>query len=117
MSTARCLEYWLGRDLLASKAVEENIIKKARSAMCHGENFQGDLNPVSTKSIIDTCVMSILLFGSENWILIESLLHKLEAFLGEIAKRALKWPQHLSNTCEYGSNEVENPVSEIKFST
>lgn len=100
VSTAKCLGYWWGRDLLASKSVEENIKKARRAFFSYGSigAFQGDLNPLSTKSIIDSCVMPILLFGSENWILTESLLNKLEAFLGELAKRALKWPQHLSNT-------------------
>ena len=50
--------------------------------------FQGDLNPLSSKSIIDSCVMPVLLFGSENWILSDTLQCKLEAFLGELAKRA-----------------------------
>ena len=38
--------------------------------------------------------MLILLFGSENWIVSGSILEQLESFLGELAKRALKWPRH-----------------------
>ena len=57
--------------------------------------------------------MPILLFGSENWILTESLLHKLEAFLGELAKRALKWPQHLSNSCAILALDMETMKSRI----
>ena len=100
VSTAKCLGYWWGRDLFASKSIYENTKKARRAFFSYGSigAFQGDLNPLSSKSIIDTCVMPILLFGSENWILSDTLLCKLEAFLGELSKRALKWPMHLSNT-------------------
>ena len=42
--------------------------------------------------------MPILLFGSENWTVSGGILEQLESFLGELAKRALKWPKHFSNT-------------------
>ena len=43
--------------------------------------------------------LNIILLGCENWILSETYLHTLEAFLGELAKRALKWPhQYLCNS-------------------
>ena len=69
--------------------------------------FHVKLNPISGKTIFDTCVIPILLFGSENWILTDPLVDQLEAFQGEIGKRifklskfhltisirlALKWP-------------------------
>ena len=57
--------------------------------------FQGGLNPLSTGSIIQTCVMPVLMYGSENWLL---TINQLDSFLGEMAKRALKWPRHFSNT-------------------
>ena len=115
VSTAKCLGYWWGRDLLASKSIEENIKKARRAFFSYGSigAFQGDLNPLSSKSIINSCVMPILLFGSENWILTESLLHKLEAFLGELAKRALKWPQHLSKTAAILALDMETMRSRI----
>ena len=101
VSTVKCLGYWWSWDLFASKSIDENIYKARRAFFCYGSigAFQGDLNPLSSKAIIDTCVMPILLFGSENWILSDSLMYKLEKFLGELSKRALKWPKHLSNTC------------------
>ena len=115
VSTAKCLGYWWGRDLLASKSIEENIKKARRALFSYGSigAFQGDLNPLSSKSIINSCVVPILIFGSENWILTESLLHKLEAFLGELAKRALKWPQHLSNTAAILALDMETMRSRI----
>ena len=95
VATAKCLGYWWGRDLFATKSIEENVKKARQAFFSYGSMgaFQGDLNPLSSKSIIESCVMPNLLFGCENWILSETCLHTLEAFLGELAKRALKWPQ------------------------
>ena len=60
--------------------------------------FQGDLSPLSSRSVVETCVMPVLLFGSENGLLNRAMISSLEAFRGEIAKRILKWPRHHSNT-------------------
>ena len=100
VSTVKCLGYWWSWDLFASKSIDENIYKARRAFFCYGSigAFQGDLNPLSSKAIIDTCVMPMLLFGSENWILSDSLMYKIEIFLGELSKRALKWPKHHYNT-------------------
>ena len=38
------------------------------------------------------------LYSSENWILTENCQDHLTSFLGEIVKRALKWPKHFSNS-------------------
>ena len=105
----------MGRDLFASKSIEENIKKARKAFFGYGSigAFQDDLNPLSSKSIINTCVMPVLLFSSENWILTEALLHKLEAFLGELAKKALKWPRHLSNTAAILALDLETMKSRI----
>ena len=42
--------------------------------------------------------MPVLLYGSENWVMTENLLGKLESFQAELVKRILKWPKHFSNT-------------------
>ena len=97
---AKSLGYWWERDLLANCCVEQNI-RKARSCFFHYGSlgsFQGDINPLSTKSVIDTCVMPVLLYACENWVLTDALLRKLACFLGWAAKRALKWPVQYSNT-------------------
>ena len=51
--------------------MEENIKKERRSFFHYGAlgDFQGDLNPLSTGSVLETCVMPVLMYGSENWIL------------------------------------------------
>ena len=51
-------------------------------------------------------MMPVLLYGSENWILTEALLKKLEAFQGELVKRVLKWPKHHSNTAAIATLDV-----------
>ena len=99
-STGKCLGYWWSGDLGAGSAVHENITKARRAFFQLGSLgvFHGDLSPLSTRSVIKTCVLSVLLYGSENWVLSDSLYLKLDKFLGELAKRALKWPKYLSNT-------------------
>ena len=80
--------------------LEENIRRASKSFFHYGSlgAFQGDLSPLSLRSIIETCVMPILLFSSENWIVSGDNLEQLESFLGEFAKSALKWPKHFSNS-------------------
>ncbi len=60
----KCLGYWWKGDLSA--------IKKARRAFFHYGSigaFQGDICPVSSSSILESCVMPVLLYGCENWII------------------------------------------------
>ena len=98
--SGKCLGYWWLGDLSANKSVDENIKKARRTFFHYGSlgSFQGDLNPLSTGSIIQTCVMPVLLYGCENWVLSDKSITQLQSFLGEMAKRALKWPRHFSNT-------------------
>ena len=51
--------------------MEENI-RKAHCAFFHFGSigvFQGDISPMSSKEVIESCVMPVLFYGSENWIL------------------------------------------------
>ena len=88
----KCLGYWWSWDLSATKAVDEAIKKARRAFFAYGTMgaFQGKLNPLSGKTIFDTCVVPILLFRSKNWILTDSQLDHLEAFQGEIGRRILR---------------------------
>ena len=52
--------------------------------------FQGDQNLLSGKAIFEMCVVPTLLYGCENWILIEDMLLSLESFQEEIGMRILK---------------------------
>ena len=77
--------------MLATRAITENIKKARRAFFAYGSigAFQGDLSPLSSRSVVETCVMPVLLFGSENWLLDRAMISSLEAFQGEIAKRIL----------------------------
>ncbi len=71
----KCLGFWWKGDLLATRAVEENI-SKARRAFFHCRSicaFNGDLSPLSSRQVLEMCVMPFLLYGSENWITTENL--------------------------------------------
>ena len=96
----KCIGYWWRGDLLATRAIDDNMRKARRAFFLFGSIgvFHGDLSPLSSVSILETCVILILLYGSENWIMTESLMKSLESFQGELAKRILKWPKHHLNT-------------------
>ena len=47
--------------------------------------------------IIDTCVIPILLYGAENWMLTDQLVAKLESFQAEFGKRFLKLSKFTTN--------------------
>ena len=52
--------------------------------------FQGQISPLSGRSIFEQCVIPIFLYGSENWFLTEPLLRMFEAFQEEIGRRILR---------------------------
>ena len=48
--------------------------------------------------MLECCVIPILLYEAENWIMAEHLWQKLESFQARLVKRMLRWPEHHSNT-------------------
>ena len=44
--------------------------------------FQGDTSPLSCKEVIEMCVMPILLYSVESWIVKDGVLKNLESFQG-----------------------------------
>ena len=65
--------------------IEHNIIIKARKAFfAYGSIgvYQGAISPPSCRSVVETCVMPIFLYGCENWSLCDSSLKVLNSFLG-----------------------------------
>ena len=98
--TAKCLGYiWKGS--FSSKPMIESNISKARKAFfSYGSigAFQGDLSPLSCRSVVETCICPILFYGSENWFLNDAVLNLLHSLLGELSKRILRLPKWYLNT-------------------
>ena len=96
----KCLGYvWRG-NLSAVQMVEYNCSKARRAFFVYGGigGFQGDLSPLSGRSIIDTCVLPVLLYGCEQWRLTETSLGQLDSLVGELCKRVLRLPKWFCNT-------------------
>ena len=97
-NSARCLGAWWTPNLSCTKWIDVNIKKARRAFFARGSGvFHGTLNPLSSKSIVECCVLPVLLYGAESWILNKTLLQKLESFQAELAKRILRLPKHTSN--------------------
>ena len=75
--------------LRSTKGVDRHIKKARRAFFAFGAMgaFHGQLNPISGRSIYESCVVPVLLFGCENWVLTDSMLHQLE---GDFGRRILK---------------------------
>ena len=69
---------------------------RARPALTHAHIAHH--NPLSSRSVIESCILPVLLYGSETWVLNSSLLNLLESFQAELGRRILKLPKFASNT-------------------
>ena len=96
---AKCLGYRWKSNLSADKSVEANIEKGRKAFFAAGAigAYQSSLNPLSSRSLFNTCVVPTLLYGSENWILTEQTIARLETFQSQMSKRMLKVPKHYAN--------------------
>ena len=97
-TSLKCLGFWWSWDLSAKVA----SIKKSRRAffMHNSKVFQGKLNPLSGKALFEVCIIPILLYGCENWVLTTTLLTQLERFQSEIGRRILQLSRnHSSISC------------------
>ena len=67
---ATCLGYQWKQDLSSSPAIQNRIQRTRKAYFQFGSiyAFQGKLSPVSCCSIVETCVLPVLLYGVENWI-------------------------------------------------
>ena len=45
------------------------------------------LSSISACSIVQSCILPILLYGVENWVVLPESIGKLECFQGEVAKK------------------------------
>ena len=75
-----------------SISIEHGIINARKAFFAYGSigAFQGKLNPLSGRAILNTCVIPTCLSGCENWILNDNLLKQLEDFQAQIGKKILR---------------------------
>ena len=80
--------------------IEHNVTKARKSFFAYGSIgvYQGAISPLSCRSLVETFVLQILLYGCENWSLCDSSLQILNSFLGKLCKRVLRLPKWYSNT-------------------
>ena len=80
-------------------SVSERIKKALAAFFSHGQlgYFHGLLNPLSSRSIVESCILPVLMYGSESWVLNTTLLLTLESFQAEVGKRILRLPKFTSN--------------------
>ena len=100
LPAAKCLGVWWSHNLSALRSAQENIIKARKAFFAFGsiQAFQGNLNPLSAISVFESCVLPILLYGCETWLLDSSTIQLLECFQLEIGRRILKLPKWFSGT-------------------
>ena len=97
---AKCLGYVWSSTLSSKPMIEHNVTKARKSFFAYDSIgvYQGAISPLSCRSLVETCVMPILLYVCENWPLCYSSLKILNSFLGELCKRVLRLPKWYSNT-------------------
>ena len=83
--------------------------------------YQGTLNPLSSISLFNTCVVPTLPSGSETWILTEQTIARLEMFQSQMGKRILKVPKHYADllprvTLLLPSMRVQILINKLHFS-
>ena len=95
-TASKCLGSWWTHNLTSTKSIAENICKARKAFFSFGSIgvFHGNLNPLS---VIETCVMPVLLFGCESWYLTDTTLDDLERFQCNIGRRILQLSHFHSN--------------------
>ena len=75
-------------DDLSSYAIQIHVQKAGKAYIQCGNiyTFQGKLSPIACCSIVETCVLPILLYIVENWVLSSESIQVIDSFHGEIAE-------------------------------
>ena len=98
--SVKCLGIYFSSNQSSKTSIEENLCKARRAFFAHGSIgiFHGLLNPLSSRSIFECCVVPSLLYGSEVWLLNNTLLSKLVSFQADLGKRMLRLPKSTANS-------------------
>ena len=87
-------------NLSAKDSVSTNITKARRAFFGLGSTkaFHGDLNPLSSSNIFETCVLPVLLYGFETWLLDFHVFKLLRSFNARyVGRRILKLSKYHAN--------------------
>ena len=98
--SVKCLGIYFSSNQSSKRSIEENLCKARRTFFTHGSIgiFHGLLNPLSSCSIFDCCVVLSLLYGSDVWLLNNTLQSKLVSFQVDLGKRMLRLPKSTANS-------------------
>ena len=98
--TSICLGVWWNSNLSSQNSATENVYKARKSIFALGRlgAFQGHLNPLSFCSIFETCIIPVLLYGSDTWLLDSTSPNTLESFQHEIKCHILRVPKFYSKS-------------------
>ena len=113
-----CLGFWWNSSLSSATSVKNNILKACRAFFSLGSLglFQGKLNPLSARELIETSVMPVLLYGCESWTITDTILDLLESFQSEIGKRALRLPRVYNNLAPLNLPSMQARIATAKLS-
>ena len=97
--SVKCLGVWWDNSTSSHVCIKEWIQKARATFFSNGQlgAFHG-LNLLSSRSIVESYILPVLLYGFENWVLNRSLIEALESFQAELGRRVLKLPKFSSNT-------------------
>ena len=116
---ATSLGYRWRQDMSSPPMIQDRI-QRARKAFFHYGSvyaFQGKLSPISSCSIVETCVLPILLYGAENWVMSAESIRMLECFQGEIAIQLPKWYSNTTASAALGWNSLHSmcTIRKLRF--
>ena len=128
---AKCLRYLWNKSLSGRPAVEHNITKARRQLFGLGSTgcYLGQSTPLTARTVVETCVLPTLCYGTENWILDDISLDLLNRFQSELGKRILRLSRFHSHhapllapvlaihDCQNPSNQALFPESSPIFRT
>lgn len=96
----------------------ESRVKKARGAFIQlNKVWRSNTYSVKTKiRIFNSCVISVLLYGSETWLVSVEITNRLQVFVNRCLRRILKifWPNTISNQELYARTEHQNINLQIR---
>ena len=99
VESVKCLGVWWCSNSSSQKSIDERICKARRAFFANGElgAFHGLLNPFSSRSLVESCVIPVLMYGAEAWSITATLLLKLVSFQSQIGKKILRLPKFTAN--------------------